>query len=116
MSHYYQPDNPTDVQDAAIVDWIDALSGFSQGAIELACSDYIKDQPRRRPTPGDIYGRAREAGRGGSMKDARGRRDDLSRDELFLLDSKVLPTARRWLSIPGMADHGRMTLEFWGEK
>ena len=27
----------------------------------------------------------------------------------------ILPTARRCLTIPGLAEHGRKTLEFWGE-
>ena len=54
LSHYFQPDNPMDVQEAAIDDWIDALEPFSKSQIESACSAYIRDQPRRRPTPGDI--------------------------------------------------------------
>ena len=43
-------------------------------------------------------------------------RDGLSHDEIHILENKILPTARRWLSIPGLADHGKQTLEFWGEK
>jgi hypothetical protein len=44
-----------------------------------------------------------------------GHRGSLSSDELHLLETKVLPTARRWLEIPGLAHHGRQTLEYWGE-
>jgi hypothetical protein len=39
----------------------------------------------------------------------------LSRSELALLEDTILPTARRWLTIPGLAEHGRKTLEYWGE-
>lgn len=42
----------------ALVDWIDALDGLPQWAIEDACRVYLRDQPRRRPTPGDIRQRA----------------------------------------------------------
>lgn len=45
-----------------------------------------------------------------------GNRNALSRDELYLLEDKVLPTARRWVrDIPGLAAHGRQTLAYWGE-
>lgn len=44
-----------------------------------------------------------------------GDRSTLGRDQLLLLD-QVLTTARRWLDIPGLAHHGRSTLEYWGEK
>jgi hypothetical protein len=45
-----------------------------------------------------------------------GNRDSLSRDEMDILENKVLPTARRWVrEIPGLAAHGRQTLEYWGE-
>lgn len=42
----------------ALVDWIEALDGLPQWAIEEACRVYLRDQPRRRPTPGDIRQRA----------------------------------------------------------
>lgn len=44
-----------------------------------------------------------------------GDRSKMSHDELGLLTEKVLPTAKRWLTIPGLAEHGRKTLEYWGE-
>lgn len=46
---------------------------------------------------------------------ARGDRRALTFDERELLETKILPTARRWLKIPGLADHGKQTLRFWGE-
>jgi len=46
------------VREAAIDDWITALVGFPRQAIEAACEIYLRDQPRRRPTPGEIAARA----------------------------------------------------------
>jgi hypothetical protein len=45
----------------------------------------------------------------------RGDKRTLSHDQLALLENKILPTARRWLGIPGLAEHGAKTLAFWGE-
>lgn len=45
----------------------------------------------------------------------RGQRASLSSNDLHTLETKVLPTARRWLEIPSLAEHGRQTLEYWGE-
>ena len=42
-------------------------------------------------------------------------REALSRENLFLLDTKVLPSARSWLDMPGLRDHGLNTLRHWGE-
>lgn len=44
-----------------------------------------------------------------------GDRSALSPDELFILDTKVLPTARRWLAMPGLDAHAMQTLDYWGE-
>ena len=46
---------------------------------------------------------------------ARGDKNTLSADELALLETKILPTARRWLSIYGLEHHGMQTLDYWGE-
>lgn len=114
LSHYFQPDNPQDVQEAAIDDWIEALSPFSQPAIDNACRRYLHNQPRRRPTPGDIRAAAQAFGKNTSEA-KNGAKAELTRDDLHILETKMLPTARRWLSIPDLADHGRKTLEYWGE-
>ena len=45
----------------------------------------------------------------------RGDRTSLSYDDRVTLETRVLPTAREWLKIPGLQDHGRQTLEYWGE-
>ncbi|MEO9633085.1 MAG: hypothetical protein ABJG14_21915 [Sulfitobacter sp.] len=44
-----------------------------------------------------------------------GDRSSLTFDQLDLLENKVLPTARRWLRIPSLADHAKQTLAYWGE-
>lgn len=50
------------------------------------------------------------------MTEALGDRSGLSRDELDLLENQILPTAEKWLAeLPGLADHGRKTLAYWGE-
>ena len=115
LSHYFQPDNPAEVQEAAIDDWIETLAPFSQIAIELACKKYIRDQPRRRPTPGDIRAKIRQPSEATSKVENRGDKTKLTPDELDFLEDKILPSARRWLSNPGLADHGRQTLAYWGE-
>lgn len=42
------------MQEAGLEDWVNVLSEYSQDAIGHACDSYLRDQPRRRPTPGDI--------------------------------------------------------------
>lgn len=113
LSHYYQPDNPAEVRDGAIDDWVELLAPLSRQSIEHACSAWLKDQPRRRPSPGDIRAKAR--GYSTAPGQAQGDRTKLSFDDLQLLEEKILPTARRWLGIPGLAEHGRQTLAYWGE-
>lgn len=113
LSHYYQPDNPAEVRDGALDDWVEILAPLSQKVIEHACSSWLRDEPRRRPTPGDIRARARD--HAASPQNAQGDRSKLSFDELVLLDEKVLPTARRWLGIPGLRQHAEQTLSYWGE-
>jgi len=54
LAHYFQPDNPSEVLEAAIDDWVDMLKPFSQQAIQAACTEYLRSEPRRRPTPGAI--------------------------------------------------------------
>lgn len=58
LSHYFQPDAPIEVQDAGLKDWANLLSPFSREAIDHACEHYLRNQPHRRPTPGDIRNRA----------------------------------------------------------
>lgn len=54
LSHYFQPNNPAELQEAALMDWLEVLEGFSEDDINRSCAAYLRDQPRRRPGPGDI--------------------------------------------------------------
>lgn len=117
LSHYFQPDQPIEVQDAALEDWAEMLTPYSRQAIEYACTSYLRDQPRRRPTPGDIRVRAIGHRTAPSVPREMGDRSALSYDELDLLENKILPTARRWCTdFPELREHGMQTLEFWGEQ
>lgn len=44
-----------------------------------------------------------------------GDRNSLSMEDAVILETKILPTARRWLNMPGLRDHGASTLAYWGE-
>lgn len=69
---------------------------------------------RAWPTAGEVAVAVRGfAGKSDAAE--RGERASLSRDELYALDERVLPTARRWLGIPGLREHAEKTLAHWGE-
>lgn len=98
-----------------MIDWIKALSGFSQEAISAACERYIRQERSRRPTPADIreiIGGRRE---GSSIKQG-GDKSRLSMDQRHMLETQILPTARRWLNVPDLADQAKSTLAYWGEE
>jgi len=119
LAHYFSPDLSQEVVEAAIEDWINALIHLPANAITEACSGYLCDQPRRRPTPGDIRHRAENYAKARQPHEERERdpRLDLSHDELQLLEEKVLPTARRWVEeIPTLAIQGAKTMAHWGER
>lgn len=97
------------------MDWIKALSCFSQQQISAACDQYIRDEPKRRPTPADIRERIMKTRVRPDVGMGRGDKSKLTFDELDLLENQVLPTARRWLHSPELADQGRQTLTYWGE-
>jgi hypothetical protein len=40
-------------------DWADILEGMPQDAIAKACTAYLREEPRRKPTPGAVYALAR---------------------------------------------------------
>lgn len=46
----------------------------------------------------------------------RGDRRMLRADEIDMLENQILPTARRWLRVPGLKEHGKQTLMYWGEE
>lgn len=97
-----------------MMDWIKALSNFSQGQISAACDDYLRKETRSRPTPADIRGLI-GARRESEKIQQGGDKASLSMDERHLLETQILPTARKWLNVPGLAGHGKSTLAYWGE-
>lgn len=38
----------------------------------------------------------------------------LSRDESRILHEQILPTCERWMEIPGLRQHAKNTLAYWG--
>lgn len=115
LSHYFQPDTPSDVIEAALVDWVKALQGFSTDQIEAGCQSYLRRQPSRRPAPADVRHRI-QASYQQHAQPGSGNKNSLSMDERHLLENKILPTARRWLGTPALRDHGISTLAYWGER
>lgn len=113
LSHYFQPMADERIAMAAMQDWVTALTGYSQGQIGGACELYLRQEPKRRPTPADIR-RIISENRGGASAN-RGAKENLTLDQRALLDTKILPTARRWTQIPGLKDLGENTLAYWGE-
>lgn len=114
LSHYPGPSVAPEVEREAMKDWLRMLAGFSQQDIEHGCAAWLRHQPRRRPTPGDIRAMAAEHGKA-KKPEGRGDRSTLSRDELEILETRTIPLAREWLKIPGLAEHGRAFLDYWGE-
>jgi len=75
----------------------------------------MEAETRSWPTPKELI-RAASLARGDTSQDpGRGDRSKLSHDELVSLENTILPTARRWLGIPGLAEHGEKTLTYWNE-
>lgn len=95
-------------------DWITALSGFSQEQISGACELYLREEPKRRPTPADLRGFI--LANRDTAKSGRGDKSELTLKEQELLEFKILPAARRMLTVPGLREHGEQTLAYWGER
>lgn len=60
LSHYWRDDDPSELTEAIARDWADILEGLPQDAIGRACMAYLRNEPRRKPSPGAIYALARE--------------------------------------------------------
>lgn len=60
LSHYWREDDPSELTAAIARDWADILEGIPQDALSKACTAYLRNEPRRKPTPGAIYALARE--------------------------------------------------------
>jgi len=54
LSHYFQPDTDPAVVRAIAEDWWDVLAPYPEAAVAQACKDYLRDEPKVRPTPGAI--------------------------------------------------------------
>ena len=59
LSHYWRDDDDDVLTGAIAADWADVLEGLPRDAIQKACIQYQRDEPRRKPTPGAIYALAR---------------------------------------------------------
>jgi len=53
LSHYYKPNMPDGIEELAMTDWIDALQGFPQMAVDDAVREWLRGETRR-PTPADL--------------------------------------------------------------
>lgn len=117
MSHYFRPGDASDVQKEAMMDWLDALSDLTEQQISDACREWMRENTHR-PSPAAIRAKVRrprpETGGAGH----RGDKTKLSHDNLYLLESEILPTAREWAagSRHSLREHGKRTLEYWGEE
>ncbi|MBM1556684.1 hypothetical protein JQV19_08490 [Sulfitobacter mediterraneus] len=61
LSHYWREDDPVELNAALGKDWADVLEGIPEDAIQKACIQYQRTEPRKKPTPGAIYALARAA-------------------------------------------------------
>jgi hypothetical protein len=80
----------------------------------------MTSQSRAWPTAAQVYDSlraVRSEARGERVTgDNRGDKDLLSGFDRDLLESRILPEAKRWLRVfPGLRHHAIKTLEFWGE-
>ena len=55
LSHYWTDDDDEHLSTAIGADWADVLEGLPQAAIQAACINFQREEPRRRPTPAAIY-------------------------------------------------------------
>lgn len=60
LSHFWREDDDLALTAAIGADWADVLEGLPQDAIKKACTQYLRESGRRKPTPGEIYTLARE--------------------------------------------------------
>lgn len=59
LSHYWRDDDPVELTAAIGADWANVLEGLPQEYIQRACIEYMRDEPKRKPSPGAIYQIAR---------------------------------------------------------
>ena len=61
LSHYWRDEDPIELLTAMAADWVEVMAGMPQRAVQQACVQYLRNEPRRRPTPGAILELARMA-------------------------------------------------------
>lgn len=54
LSHYYVSKTPAQLQEIVAGDWVRVLSKYPAWAADQALSDYVEDEPSKRPTPAAI--------------------------------------------------------------
>lgn len=54
LSAYFQPHESADIQTAQLAWWADELQDWTREQVVWALRKWNRDEPRRRPTPGDI--------------------------------------------------------------
>lgn len=55
LLHYWREDDSNELNREIGKDWASVLEGLSQDAIVKACIQYMREEARRKPTPGAIY-------------------------------------------------------------
>lgn len=60
LSHYWTPVETNDAKALRKRDWLDCLRKFGAPVVNLACRDWLLQNPERRPTPGHIAELAQE--------------------------------------------------------
>lgn len=55
LGHYWREDDPVELTGAIARDWAEILQGLPADVIQGAVMRYLRDEPRRKPTPGAIY-------------------------------------------------------------
>ncbi len=131
LSHYFQPDNPVEVFESAMDDWISVLEKYPEEIIEHACRFWVRNFQSKRPTPAAISSicqthRDNQNRRKSSSVPARGERSHLTFDEMESLQ-RCLEIDRKWLSTkrdrfdevvfvyPELARHAVQFMRYWGE-
>ena len=61
LRFYWESDEDAAVLAEMARDWIEILGPIPQGAVAEACRLYLRDEPRKRPTPGAIRALAMQA-------------------------------------------------------
>lgn len=60
MSGYWQTDMDPKLRAAVMVDWADELEDWSVKQVKWALREWRRNNPRRKPNPGDIVGILKE--------------------------------------------------------